>query len=221
MTSSRDLVLGRIRSAVAADDRAPVAVDRAYDRQGKLAPGSAEVVELFIDRLIDYRALVRRANPDSLETVIDEALDTVGSVVVPPGLPPAVLQACGLGGRAVTVDSGPGVLTPAELDRIDVVVTGARVAIAVSGTIILDGEADQGRRAISLVPDRHLVILHAGQVVETVAEAIALLEPTRPLTMISGPSATSDIELERVEGVHGPRTLEVIIVEDIGGTVAH
>ena len=107
-------------------------------------------------------------------------------------------------------------LTPAALDRIEAVVTGARVAIAVSGTIILDGAADQGRRAITLVPDRHLVILSAGQVVETVAEAIALLEPSRPLTMISGPSATSDIELERVEGVHGPRTLEVIIVEGVG-----
>ena len=91
-------------------------------------------------------------------------------------------------------------------------VTTARVAIAMSGTIILDGGAGQGRRAITLVPDRHIIILTADQIVETVAEAIALLNPTAPLTMIAGPSATSDIELERVEGVHGPRTLHVIII---------
>lgn len=212
MASSREIVLGRIRSALAADDHSPQVVERVYERQGLLPPGSEQAVELLIDRLIDYKALVRRANPESLAAVIDDALAAVASVVVPAGLPTGVAAACGQRGRVVTVDGDPSVLTPDELDGIDVVVTCARVAIALSGTIILDGETDQGRRAISLVPDRHLIILHAGQVVETVAEAIALLEPTRPLTMISGPSATSDIELERVEGVHGPRTLEVIIV---------
>ena len=115
-------------------------------------------------------------------------------------------------GRTVTTDSAPQVLSPQELDAIDAVVTTARVAIAMSGTIILDGGAGQGRRAITLVPDRHIVILTADQIVETVAEAISLLNPTAPLTMIAGPSATSDIELERVEGVHGPRTLHVIII---------
>ena len=125
---------------------------------------------------------------------------------------PAIAHACTGIGRTVTTDSAPQVLSPQELDAIDAVVTTARVAIAMSGTIILDGGAGQGRRAITLVPDRHIIILTADQIVETVAEAISLLNPTAPLTMIAGPSATSDIELERVEGVHGPRTLHVIII---------
>jgi L-lactate dehydrogenase complex protein LldG len=216
MSNSRDLVLGRVRAALAPDsskkDGAQRDFTRAYDTHGSLQPGSDEVIELLIDRLIDYKALVRRANGDSLASVIAEALESVNSVVIPTGLDEVVAGACRSADRTVTVDGDPSVLTPAELDKIDAVVTAARVAIAVSGTIVLDGEPDQGRRVITLVPDRHLVILQAAQVVETVPEAIALIEPTRPLTMIAGPSATSDIELERVEGVHGPRTLEVIIV---------
>ena len=135
------------------------------------------------------------------------------SVVIGSGLEQEIADACADEGRIVTVDSAPEVLSAQQLDFIDAVVTTARVAIALSGTIILDGGDGQGRRAITLVPDRHVIILTADQIVETVAEAIALLTPAAPMTMIAGPSATSDIELERVEGVHGPRTLEVIIVE--------
>ena len=170
------------------------------------------MIELLVDRLVDYRALVHQVTADGLPAALDEALSGMTSVVIGAGLDPAIAQACTGSGRTVTTDSAPQVLSPQELDAIDAVVTTARVAIAMSGTIILDGGAGQGRRAITLVPDRHVIILTADQIVETVAEAIALLNPTAALTMIAGPSATSDIELERVEGVHGPRTLHVIIV---------
>jgi L-lactate dehydrogenase complex protein LldG len=210
VTSSRQTVLDRIRSALA-DDGPPAAIPRDYDRHGLHQPGSDEVVELLTDRLIDYKALVQHVAAADLPAAVDQALAGTGSVVVAPGLDPAVVAACAAG-RSVTTDSDPKALTPQELDAIDAVVTTARVAIALSGTIILDGGVGQGKRAITLVPDRHVIILARDQIVETVAEGITVLTPTAPLTMIAGPSATSDIELERVEGVHGPRTLHVIIV---------
>lgn len=105
-------------------------------------------------------------------------------------------------------------LSHAELHRLDGVVTTARRGIATTGTIVLDHDAGQGRRALTLVPDLHVCVLRASQVVADVPDAVALLDPRRPQTWISGPSATSDIELNRIEGVHGPRTLHVILVED-------
>lgn len=166
----------------------------------------------MVDRLVDYKAEVREVTPAELGDAIDTALADARSVVIARDLDADLAAATGRSGRTVTVDGDPTVLTPNELDRIDAVVTTATVAIALSGTITLDGGPGQGRRAITLVPDFHLVVLHADQIVQTVPEAIARLDPIRPLTMIAGPSATSDIELERVEGVHGPRTLYVVIV---------
>jgi L-lactate dehydrogenase complex protein LldG len=113
----------------------------------------------------------------------------------------------------VAVDSPQRRLTVAELDAVDAVVTAAAVAVSETGTIMLDGSPSQGRRIISLVPDRHVCVLRAADIVEVLPEAVARLEATAPQTWISGPSATSDIELERVEGVHGPRTLDVLILQ--------
>lgn len=169
-----------------------------------------QLLDLLADRLADYRAIVRRATPATLAAEISAALAERGArrLVVPPAL------AIELPSWAdVTVDAG---FTPAELDSYDGVVSRAAVAIAETGTIVLDGSPGQGRRAITLVPDYHLCVVEASQVVHLVPEAVARLSggSGRPLTWISGPSATSDIELERVEGVHGPRTLEVILVAD-------
>ena len=210
--SSREAVLGRIRSALAADTVPPPPVPRDYIRVGANPPGSEPVLELMVDRLVDYKAQVREVSPAELGDAIDAALADQTSVVIARDLDPALIEAIGRGGRVVTVDGDPIRLTPAELDGIDAVVSTAQVAIALSGTIVLDAGPGQGRRAITLVPDFHLIVLYADQIVQTVPEAIARLDPIRPLTMIAGPSATSDIELERVEGVHGPRTLYVLIV---------
>ncbi|HEY5881999.1 MAG TPA: LUD domain-containing protein [Nakamurella sp.] len=181
-------------------------------RVGAHPPGSEPVLELMVDRLVEYKAQVREVSPAELGDAIDAALADQASVVIARDLDPALAEPTGRRGRAVRVDGDPTVLTPAELDAIDAVVSTAQVAIALSGTIVLDPGPGQGRRAITLVPDFHLIVLYADQVVQTVPEAIARLDPVRPLTMIAGPSATSDIELERVEGVHGPRTLYVVIV---------
>ena len=141
------------------------------------------------------------AEADLVATVL-AALPDGARVVVPPGL--------GFDIPGSVVDDG---LPAAELDRLDAVVTGARIGIAETGTIVLDHGPGQGRRAITLVPDRHVCVVRADQVVADVPDAITLLDPLSPLTWISGPSATSDIELDRVEGVHGPRHLHVIIVD--------
>ncbi len=213
--NARAEVLARIRTALGGAGTAQRAgedaatedheVPRGYRIRGEA--GTGELLDLFAARLTDYRAAVRRTTPGELAAAIGEALTRRGAhrVVVPPGLD---LPALPSGVQAIT-DNG---LSASELDAFDGAVTAAAVAIAETGTIVLDGSPDQGRRAITLVPDYHLCVVHADQVVALVPEAIERLDPDRPLTWISGPSATSDIELERVEGVHGPRTLEVILV---------
>jgi L-lactate dehydrogenase complex protein LldG len=207
--TAREEVLARIRTALGdvrdeAPDPGPL-----YRTRGDLR--GEPLLDLLAERLADYRATVRRTSPAGLGAAIAAALAERGArrVVVPEGLdlPP-------LPGVETVADHG---LSPQDLDALDGVITGASVAIAETGTIVLDGSPDQGRRAITLVPDYHLCVVHADQVVQLVPEAVDRLEPhaTRPLTWISGPSATSDIELSRVEGVHGPRTLEVILVEGL------
>ncbi|HEY0948861.1 LutC/YkgG family protein [Nocardioides sp.] len=193
--SARDAILSRVRAAlagVAAGDDVPAA-----PRSGPVA----DVVALFAERVADYRAVVERCSGPDLSSRVVAALPDGARVVVPPGL--------GVKVPGATVDDG---VSAAELDGFDAVVTEARLGIAETGTIVLDHGPGQGRRAISLVPDRHVCIVRAEQVVRDVPDALPLLDPGRPLTWISGPSATSDIELDRVEGVHGPRTLVVLLV---------
>ncbi|TRW46711.1 LutC/YkgG family protein [Georgenia yuyongxinii] len=214
MSDAREAVLARIRDALGRTPAAPPPpVPRGYRSRSDLAPGSVEAVDGLVDRLEDYRARVHRCTEADLAPTLVALLADAGSVVVPPALPAPWLA--GLpGGATVRTDSPDAPLTNTELDGAGAVLTGARVAIAETGTIVLDGAPDQGRRVLTLVPDRHVCVVAAQQVVATVPEAIAILgaHPARPLTWISGPSATSDIELQRVEGVHGPRTLDVVIV---------
>jgi L-lactate dehydrogenase complex protein LldG len=201
VSAARDETLARVGAAIAGAP-APDSVPHAYRRRGTLT--AAERLDLLAERLVDYRAQVRRVAPHDLPRAIVEAAP--GRNGIPAGLPPAWRPA------DVVEDGG---LTPPELDALDGVVTACTLAIAETGTLVLAGGPSEGRRALTLVPDRHVCIVHAEQVVETVPEAFDALRglERRPLTFVSGPSATSDIELERVEGVHGPRTLVVLIVE--------
>jgi L-lactate dehydrogenase complex protein LldG len=214
-------MLGRIRTALAGDapgsGASPPAGTPApaYRTRGDL--DSPALLDLLAGRLIDYRSQVRRTAPAQVLDTVRAALAERGArrVVLPPGLDlpglgqPGPGQAGSLDGVELITDGG---LSAQELDQADGVITRAAVAIAETGTIVLDAGPGQGRRALSLIPDYHLCLIDAAQVVALVPEAMARLHPGRPLTWISGPSATSDIELDRVEGVHGPRTLEVILI---------
>jgi L-lactate dehydrogenase complex protein LldG len=172
----------------------------------------AALTELLIDRLVDYRALVRQCSADDLRVTIASALAErrAQRVVVPAGLDAFWTANVSAG---VLADGKDEQLSVSQLDDVDGVITSCAVAIAETGTLILDGSPGQGRRVLTLIPDYHLCVVFSDQIVADVPQALARLEATRPLTMISGPSATSDIELNRVEGVHGPRTLEVIVVQ--------
>ncbi|MFC4554027.1 LutC/YkgG family protein [Georgenia faecalis] len=209
---ARAAVLARITDALGRSQQGPPPpVPRDYRASSELAPGSAGAVELLVDRLVDYRARVHECDEAGLAAVLATVLAEAAAVVVPPGLPEAWRSAVP---GDVRVDAPGAPLSHAELDAVDAVLTASRVAVAETGTIVLDAQPDQGRRAITLVPDHHVCVVRRDQVLATVPEAVAVLgaNPTRPLTWIAGPSATSDIELQRVEGVHGPRTLDVVIV---------
>ncbi|MEO7982430.1 MAG: LUD domain-containing protein [Sporichthyaceae bacterium] len=205
--SAREDILARVRAARGSTP--VVEPSRDYRAAGEHQPGSAALLDLLEDRLLDYRAAVRRCDPAGLRDAVAEALSAAGvdaaagRVLLPPGLP---------SGWAPDGRADDGTLTPDDLDGFAAVVTASRAACAETGTIVLDGGPDQGRRALTLVPDVHVCVVRADQVIETVPELLARLDPTRPTTFVSGPSATSDIELDRVEGVHGPRTLAVVLV---------
>lgn len=205
--SARTEVLNRIRAALADAPAAPP-VPREYRLLSNV--NQDQRVEQLVDRLVDYKANVFQCAAAELPATLATLLADVAHVVVPSGLEESWLRE--VNEAEISVDSDDHRLSVAELDSMDAVVTAAAVAVSETGTIMLDGSPTQGRRPISLVPDRHICVLMAADVVEVLPEAIARLTPTAPQTWISGPSATSDIELERVEGVHGPRTLDVVIV---------
>ncbi len=217
--AARAAIMSRVTAAVT-DVSAPFGARGDAPRVELVSANRAETVELFVENVIDYKATVVRVKPGEEGTAIAEALRKVTSVVVPSGLDPAWTADLPGGIRVVSDDH----LSNATLDGVASVVTASAVGVASTGTIVLDHGPDQGRRALSLVPDLHVCVVRASQVVHDVPEAVARLrsavEPDvsagmpRPLTWISGPSATSDIELDRVEGVHGPRTLHVILIED-------
>lgn len=197
MSNSREDILKRID--IARSNMSTVEVKRDYVMES--TKSRAEILELFEDRILDYKATFTRT--DDVRATIAALLTThdLKKVVIPSGLPDGWVK--GL------VDNN---LSSSELDEFDAVITSSEVAVAVTGTIVLNhSRADQGRRAISLVPDTHICVVAADKVVATVVEAVRMLNPFDHQTWISGPSATSDIELERVEGVHGPRNLHVIL----------
>ena len=217
MVTAKEEIFARIRAAladVADPDPAETAIPWSYG----LSTNVDDPVSLFLERVEDYKADVARVPAvDVPATIVAHLQDLeVRSVVLPAGLDASWRDAIVAAGFEVVSDDP--MLTPSELDKIDAVVTAVAVGVAETGTFVMDHRADQGRRALTLVPDRHICVVRADQVVTDMPEAIARLKPSvagdgQPLTFVSGPSATSDIELSRVEGVHGPRVLHVIVSE--------
>ena len=208
MSDAKGEILSRIRG-VLGDSRAVSEVTRGYLHTANLP--QTELLEMFVERTTEYRASVYRTTEAELKEKVLEVcrLREAKTLVVPPDLPDAWLP------QNVKFIRDEA-LTNAELSAADGVLSGCALAVAQTGTLILDGGATQGRRALTLLPDLHFCVVFARQVVGTVPEAVSALygAATRPLTLISGPSATSDIELNRVEGVHGPRTLDILLVEE-------
>jgi L-lactate dehydrogenase complex protein LldG len=215
--TTRDQILARIRAANHADRDADAhaayeALARRYLRAHH-DPAGHDIAALFAERAADYRAVVERVPEPGLAPAVAGILATraaavPGPFVVPDGFPAGWLAELPSG---ITLARDEPPLPAAELDRMSGVVTGCAVAVAETGTIILDHGPAQGRRALTLVPDFHLVVVREDQIAADLADAFARLDPARPHTLISGPSATSDIELIRVEGVHGPRNLHVLL----------
>ena len=211
MSDARTDILARIRTNNAAAHTTATALDQLrpdYTRAGQL--DRPAVMELLVDRLHEYDAGVfYAADAAEVPAAVARVLAERGkqTMLVPAGLPAGWLA------PAVRWTTDGPSLSPQDLDRLDGVLTTATVAVAATGTIALQHGPGQGRRMATLIPDYHLIVVRADQIVETVPEAFARLEPTRPTTIISGPSATADIEMTRIKGVHGPRFLDVILVQ--------
>lgn len=204
MSSAREEILAAVRAAVADAPRpAPAA-----ERPEAVATARSELLDRFAELVEDYRATVIRCTPPEVASQVLFALGDARRVLLPAGLPEAVVAAVSerVGDAETSAGGARG-----DLEGYDSVVTTSAVGIAATGTVVLDHGSGQGRRALTLLPDRHVCIVRADQVVASVPDAVRRLDPVRPQTWISGPSATSDIELSRVEGVHGPRTLTVIL----------
>jgi len=212
VSGGREVMLARVRAALGPAPEIPE-VPRAYRQAGALGPGGDPVtVELFCGRVADYKATVRRVSDEELPGALMAACEQrqARRIAVPADAPPWTVQGVEL------VRDEPA-LSPRQLDELDGVLSGCALAIAETGTIALDGVGACGRRALTLVPDYHLCVVRSTDIVPSVPDAVAALAQAaaegRPITFISGPSATVDIELVRVEGVHGPRTLDVFVVE--------
>ncbi|MDR1213592.1 MAG: LUD domain-containing protein [Propionibacteriaceae bacterium] len=214
---SKSDILARIRNSLIDVTQDDPVLDVPVDWQYGQATAVAEPIELFIERVIDYKAtVVRAASEKDVPRLVAEGLAQAQatSLVVPAGVDPAWVAQAAQAGVELVQDDPP--LSHQRLNEISAVITASVVGMAETGTIALDHRGDQGRRELSLVPDMHVCVIRTDQIVTDVPQAMARLAPSlrqhQPVTWISGPSATSDIELSRVEGVHGPRTLHVIVV---------
>lgn len=213
--SAREDILQRVRRATKDVAEKDPAKDVPIGWEYRQPTPLDDVIVTFVENIEDYKARIERSDADTTPKRIVEALEALeaGSVVVPAGVPQSWVDAIDEAGVRIVRDDPP--LSHQELNEVDAVVTGARVAAAETGTICLDHDEDQGRRALTLVPDRHICVVREPQVVSDIPEAVGRLKESvlkrRPITWISGGSATSDIELDRVEGVHGPRRLFVIL----------
>jgi len=203
VTEAKTVILENIRRALGQRPSSEYAdIARAYRASGTL--DSEQRIEKLTEKLHDYGASVHRCAEAELPQTIEQARG--GRRMIAPGDIPATWF---VDGSQWIRDSG---LSYVDMDRSGGVLTGCTLAIAETGTIVLCHSTGEGRRALSLIPDYHLCVVRPAQIVETVIEAMRMLAPARLITMISGPSATADIEMTRVKGVHGPRTLEVILV---------
>ncbi|MCU1313531.1 MAG: hypothetical protein JWM54_1288 [Acidobacteriaceae bacterium] len=213
--SSRERILGRIRAANERAGAESQPISREYQRAGKLRQD--EMLALFEERVREYDARVFPVRRAEIADRAAEILSQAGRrrIAVPAGLP-AEWRAAGIDwvmdGAGSTLQESA--LSYQVLDAVDGAMTGAALAVAVSGSVVLQHGPAEGRRVLTLLPDYHLCILQACDVVETLPEGFARLDPLRPTTFISGPSATADIEMVRIKGVHGPRSLDILLVED-------